>query len=779
MPSDRYDDGYAAKLWQLLPAIYRAEDPPDLDHRGPLEEIVRRIGAQVAIVRRSIDRLWEDQSIESCDDWVIPYIGELLATNLVASLDARGQRLDVAKTVYYRRRKGTVALLEELATDVTGWGVRVVEMFRRLGRTRHGLDPAIGRPTVPAFSRVTARNASPGTLNLVGTPVAPHAVQVRIDIGGQAGVAAWSTSIDGAAWISQGAARIATIDAAGGGTVTITLVDGASAPSFITNDVLSFTVTPDAVARLQRAQHLIGAQTRTPAGGLADLRDVEGARQSRSAFDEFSHTVDVRRGRGVTGWHDIPRLGVFAWRLRSFGVEQVTPVAHATCAGHYTFDPTGRDIALFAAGDRPIGDAWVSPGPHQLPAPLTDTLIHDHLAELYRTDTEQLSLALYRVTAGVALLVPRIEISTDRRLATGKPWIDAPRGRVMWPAPPTDGPYVVDYHYGFASEIGAGPYERPGLADEPPAVAATVSGGGAALAAVAVATGTIAIADSLTYTAAPALTITDVVVQAGDQRRPLVRLAPGTAWTLTGASADATLALDGLWVSGGDVVLAGSFARVTVSACTLDPGTRDGVDPTKWARSADARDLVATTLRIDGEIEELLVDRSITGPIVMGTTGRVEKLRIRETIVQAAEPGKPAIVAPADVDLARTTVLGPAQLHRLHASECIFDEPATVDDCQHGCVRFCAYAAGSTLPRRYESVEVPLAGARFTSRTFGDAAFAQLAETVGAAIAAGAEDGSEMGAFWREKNAIKDRSLLIKYQEFLPLGLEPVIVHVT
>jgi hypothetical protein len=36
-----------------------------------------------------------------------------------------------------------------------------------------------------------------------------------------------------------------------------------------------------------------------------------------------------------------------------------------------------------------------------------------------------------------------------------------------------------------------------------------------------------------------------------------------------------------------------------------------------------------------------------------------------------------------------------------------------------------------------------------------------------------------MGAFAREKSAIKERSLLIKYQEYLPLGLEPAVIHVT
>src|SRR5712692_8501975 len=149
MPDDRdhYEIYYADKLWNLLPAIYRALDTDAFDKNGPLREMVNRIGAQAAILRRSMDRMWEDQSIETCDDWVIPYIADLLATNLVASLDARGQRLDVAKTIYYRRRKGTVALLEEVATDITGWDARVVEFFRRLGRTRHGFDPEIGLPS--------------------------------------------------------------------------------------------------------------------------------------------------------------------------------------------------------------------------------------------------------------------------------------------------------------------------------------------------------------------------------------------------------------------------------------------------------------------------------------------------------------------------------------------------------------------------------------------------------------------------------------------------------
>src|SRR6266540_2629196 len=95
--ADRYEAWYTRKLWSLLPAIYRAEDSGSFDEAGPLQELVGRIGVQAAIVRRSIDRLWEDQMIETCDDWVVDYIGDLLSTNMVPSLDGRERRVGVGR----------------------------------------------------------------------------------------------------------------------------------------------------------------------------------------------------------------------------------------------------------------------------------------------------------------------------------------------------------------------------------------------------------------------------------------------------------------------------------------------------------------------------------------------------------------------------------------------------------------------------------------------------------------------------------------------------------
>jgi len=56
--NDGYDSYYAERLWQLLPAVYRAEDTDSLSSPGPLRELLDRIGVQLAVVRRSVDRLW-------------------------------------------------------------------------------------------------------------------------------------------------------------------------------------------------------------------------------------------------------------------------------------------------------------------------------------------------------------------------------------------------------------------------------------------------------------------------------------------------------------------------------------------------------------------------------------------------------------------------------------------------------------------------------------------------------------------------------------------------
>ena len=116
-------------LYSLLPAIYRIRD----SERGyPLRALLGLISQQAALLKSDIDGLWDDLFIETCADWVVPYIGDLVANNPIYGNIVR-RRTDVAHTIYYRRRKGTLTMLEQLARDVTGWDAHAVAFFEELG----------------------------------------------------------------------------------------------------------------------------------------------------------------------------------------------------------------------------------------------------------------------------------------------------------------------------------------------------------------------------------------------------------------------------------------------------------------------------------------------------------------------------------------------------------------------------------------------------------------------------------------------------------------------
>ena len=90
-------------------------------------------------MEQDIAGLYENWFIETCDEWVIPYIGDLLGVRPLypASPGTFSARAYVANTLDYRRSKGTAAMLEQLAADVTGWPARVVEFFQLLATTQY------------------------------------------------------------------------------------------------------------------------------------------------------------------------------------------------------------------------------------------------------------------------------------------------------------------------------------------------------------------------------------------------------------------------------------------------------------------------------------------------------------------------------------------------------------------------------------------------------------------------------------------------------------------
>ena len=107
--------------------------------RGPLESLLLVVGEQIAAITEDLDQLYDDQFIETCAQWVIPYIGDLIGYQSVKGIAPAidNPRSEVAETISLRRRKGTILVMEQLARDVTGWGAHAVEFFRVLGDTQY------------------------------------------------------------------------------------------------------------------------------------------------------------------------------------------------------------------------------------------------------------------------------------------------------------------------------------------------------------------------------------------------------------------------------------------------------------------------------------------------------------------------------------------------------------------------------------------------------------------------------------------------------------------
>ncbi len=175
----------ADRFWSLIPAHLRERDTelanptgPDAAGRwkpGPLRQLIGVLAGQATVLEEDLEQLYDNHFVETAAPWALPYLGDLLGIRgLPAGNLAHTPRAEVGHTVAYRRRKGTAAMLELLARDVTGWPARAVEFFERLAATQN-LNHL--RPDCRSFASV--RNAQ--ALELMSSPFEPtmRTVEVR------------------------------------------------------------------------------------------------------------------------------------------------------------------------------------------------------------------------------------------------------------------------------------------------------------------------------------------------------------------------------------------------------------------------------------------------------------------------------------------------------------------------------------------------------------------------------------------------------------------------
>ena len=173
-------------LFSLLPAVHRLRDAAQGDPAARAAERDRT--AKCSWSRTTSARLYDNWFIETCDEWVVPYIADLLGVRALPGVviwrTSRrfSQRSYVANTLAYRRRKGTAAVLEQLASDITGLALQGCGVLRA-----HGCDAARESSARP-LHQFTADVREPIAIQLYGTPVragrapgrrAPHRQRAR------------------------------------------------------------------------------------------------------------------------------------------------------------------------------------------------------------------------------------------------------------------------------------------------------------------------------------------------------------------------------------------------------------------------------------------------------------------------------------------------------------------------------------------------------------------------------------------------------------------------
>jgi len=771
---DHFERYFAEKMWVMIPAAFRDDDglaqPP-----GVLRGFIEVLARHAAHLRRSIDHRWDDEFIDLCSEWAVPYIGELVGTRLVSALNRRGRRVDVAKTIYYRRRKGTPRILEELIADISGWEGKVVEEFRRLGRMRHGLDP---RPA-PLAGRLTgtlpggwADLRSTAGAELAGTAFDEfhHTPDFRRPRGrdGRYGIAKIAfhlfrlpaMRLDGVMPAAGPFPRTFTFDPSGRDIplfIRRHRVDDRQRfdweqwltarewelPSPMRCRVLGdaeYLITEAALTLLQ--PRLVAPGGLTPAAAAAAVDVLRLFRGERFPNEDRMRTV-------------ISTIGVPAIFLPA--------IWNAFLADTLVEDCGRRALLPPGAPNPAVGDAsvWISTATGVVPREL--------------------------VVAG--------NLSAPGLVAPGKRWaIDPVLGRLRFLGGGATPRPLVGYHYGFSGPIGAGGHDR----SDSVLTAATnpIQSGGAIQTTVAAnpnflpSAGVAEVADCLTYSPIGNRNqITKLEFRSADRQRPYVRLTHN--WRFTAApNIEADLLLDGLWVGADNVsrmlLLTGDFKTVTLRNMTLDPG---GVD-------ANGLPIQPVRLRVAGFVGRLVIDHSITGPIRINPAATIERLEITDSIVH----GPPRVAPPSPIDpaiaslvgevhLLRTTVFGDIDVPWLYASETLITGFADVTNTQAGCFRFSAVlerrdplnplSDHSRVPHPYESHFLTDTAALFSSTVFGQPGYAQLAESAPEFLQRGAANGAEIGAFNSLLNPIKFDSLRAKVDEFAPFGLLPIYIFET
>jgi dolichol kinase len=125
------------------------------------------------------------------------------------------------------------------------------------------------------------------------------------------------------------------------------------------------------------------------------------------------------------------------------------------------------------------------------------------------------------------------------------------------------------------------------------------------------------------------------------------------------------------------------------------------------------------------------------------------------------------------------TFFGQVRAETIEGRGGIFVHTLLARNDQKGCLKYSYFSGeGDRLPQWHACVFAP-ANLRFTEEAFGDPAYGQLAWTTDFGVRERGPGDDAMGAFGFLLEAHKWRNLQIRYREFMPVGVRPLLIPVT
>ena len=724
------------RLYDLLPVIYRQRDA---EQGYPLKGLLHVIDEQVTHVEQDMDQLYQNWFIETCAEWVVPYIGELIgyrpihaAGQPINELDQRSQarqkilypRREVANTIQYRRRKGTLFLLELLANQVAGWPARAVEYFPLLAGTQSLKHLRLERGQTADLRRSQALKQ----LNSQFDPLA-HTVDVRRPNSTarpgfynipDVGLFVWPMQVFSVTHTP--AYRLENVNSR---CFTFSILSNDqplythSAPESQETDIAIEKNLPLPIDRqLFEAIDEAGNRSANPFYYGVGQSIAIWAPKWRGNNKETAVSIDRIVPADLTDWHYQPPKGKIA------------------------VDPELGRIA-FRARDEPDGTVWVSYY-YGLPMALGG-------GEYERPLSQPAGAVVYRV--GQDSQWPYNSIANALRAANLR------KGDGEADVPPQDVVIEIQDNAVYSERL------QIKLRKKQKSLQIRAANG-----------------------ARPIIRLLDWHAAESDA-------------LVIGGKRGGQVVLDGLLIAGRGLQIKGAIDSLKIRHCTLVPGWRLDSACNPGRAEKPSCELVNTSAHVQIErsiIGSIVVnlDQVAQDPLRIDLQDSILDATSSELEALSA-PG--CQIAHAEFTAVRSTIIGEVHTHAISLAEnSIFDGYVKVARRQHGCMRFCYVSPKSRTPRRYRCqpdlvvqaitttdpeqraeaimLEKQRVEPQFNSQRFGTPTYCQLAESCALEIRTGADDESEMGVYHDLYQPQRLANLSARLAEYSPAGMEAGIV---